>query len=368
MAEPRLRLGILGAARNVPFSVVQPVRDNADLAARLDVVGLASLDQKEAELRAKEWGLAKSFASFEEMLADPNVEVVYNVLPIAVRCQWTVRALLAGKHVLSETPICNNAQEAMLAQRAAEDMGKILLEGTHPTAHPITKRVREMIFQGKIGILEHVDLDLSVSHALQGGGVCSKTGALMSLGCHAVAIVRALLGEEPRVVSASVQRSKENPDVDTSVSCNLKNANGVGAHFGCSISTATKEHPTTFTISGSGGTIRCREWFTGKGKSSNEIELEQFDDNGQHFKESIDNTPQRDTFYFQLMNLIDEVRAQEKGQAVGMPWSYTKAKGPADAVLNMALIDAIYKKANMKGRPTTDAPPEPYNRIGRSKL
>merc|ERR1719384_2668490 len=105
-------------------------------------------------MKAKQWNLPKAYASLDEMLADPSIEAVYNVLPVGVRCQWTVRALLAGKHVLSETPICVNAMEAMAAQRAAEDMGKVLLEGTHPTAHPVTKRVREMILQGKIGTLE----------------------------------------------------------------------------------------------------------------------------------------------------------------------------------------------------------------------
>merc|ERR1711920_605487 len=257
----------------------------------------------------------------------------------------------------------------MAAQRAAEDMGKVLLEGTHPTSHPVTKRVCEMIKEGQVGTLEHVDLDLSVSHSLQGKLVCSKSGALMSLGCHAVAIVRALLGEEPRVVSASVQRSKESPEVDVSVTCNLKTIGGSAAHFGCSISQATAEQPTVFTISGSGGTIRVQEWFTGKGTSSNEIQLERYDDHlGQQYTESIDNENHRDTFYFQLMTFIDEVRAQERGQGVGKPWSYTKAKGPADAVMNMALIDTIYKKASMKGRPTTAPPPEPYNHICLSKL
>merc|ERR1740121_3320070 len=204
---------------------------------------------------------------------------------------------------------------------------------------------------------------------MNGKMVCFKSGALISLGCHAVALVRALLGEEPRVVSASVQRSKENPDVDMSVTCNLKTLGGAGAHFGCTVAAATAENPTKFTISGAGGTIRVSEWFTGKGRSSNEIELEQFDDNGRTFKESVDNSKTRDTFFFQWLNFIDEVRVQEKsGQSVGLPWSYSKAKGPSDAVLNMALIDTIYKKAGMKTWPTIAPPPEPYNVIGLSKL
>jgi len=368
MAERRLRLGILGAARNVPFSVLKPVQANPDLAAKIEVAGLASLEKSEAETCAKDWGVSKAFASFEEMLADPQVDAIYNVLPTAVRCQWTIKALQAGKHVLSETPMCSNAREAVVAQRAAEDLGRVLMEGTHPTCHPVTKRVRQMIMEGKVGVLEHIDLDLPVAHSLHGKMVCSKTGALMSLGCHGVAIVRALAGEEPQVINASAQRSKDNPEVDSTMSCNLKFPSGAGAHIGCSISEASAEAPTQFTISGSCGTIRVKEWFTGHGKGSNEIQLEQFEECGEHFVERVDNPEARDTFYFQLMTFVDEVQEQERRQTVGLPWAYTKGKGPSDAVRNMALIDAIYRSANMKPWTTTSPPPEPYNAIGRSKL
>lgn len=366
--ERRLRLGILGAARNVPFSVVQPLRANPDLAARIEIAGLASLDQEEANVRAKEWGIAKAYASFDEMLKDPQVDAIYNVLPHRVRCQWTVRALLAGKHVLSETPLCSNALEAMVAQRAAEDTGRVLLEGTHPTCHPVTKRARELILEGKIGTLEHIDLDLPVGHSLQGKMVCTKTGALMSLGCHGVAILRALTGEDPKVLSASAQLSMEDPQVDITMSCNLKFPSGAIAHLGCSIAAESAQAPSVFTISGSSGTIRVKEWFTGQGKSSNELELSQFEECGEHFIVRVSNPPKRDTFYFQLMTFVDEVHSQEKHHPAGLPWTYSIGKGPGDAVMNMAIIDAIYKSAHMKPWPTTAAPPEPYDRIGVSKL
>lgn len=368
MADRRLRLGILGAARNVPFSILKPREANKDLAARFDVVGIASLEKSEAESAAKDWGIPTAYASFDEMLADPQVDAVYNVTPAAVRCQWTIKAILAGKHVLSETPMCVNAREAMVAQRAAEDQGRVLIEGTHPTCHPVTKRVCEMIKEGKVGSVEHVDLDLPVGHSLQGKMVCSKKGALMGVGIHGVAIVRELVGEEPAVISASAQRSKENRDIDEKVSFNLKFPCRAGAHITCSISPDSASLPSVFMISGNAGTIRVKEWFTGSSKGSHEIELEQFDGAGHQYVERVDIQPSRDTFYYQMMTFIDEVVEQEKRQVVGLPWSYTKSKGPSDAVRNMALIDAIYKSAGMRPWPTTEIPPEPYNRIGMSKL
>lgn len=368
MAERRLRLGILGAARNVPFSVLNPVKANSDLAARLEIVGLASLEHAEAEAAVREWGIGKAYKSFDELLSDPEVDAVYNVTPNGVRCLWTVKSLVAGKHVLSETPMSRNALEALAAQRAAEDNGKVLLEGTHPTCHPVTKRVREMILEGKVGCLEHIDLDLPISHSILGKMVCSKTGALMGVGCHGVAIMRALSGEEPVVLNASAQRSKVNPEIDEKISVNFKLPSGAGAHIGCSVDVNADIHPSVFTISGSSGTIRVKEWFTGSSKGSNVIELEQFEGSSDQYLERIDNRPSRDTFYFQWMSFISEIREQENRRCVGLPWSYASSNGPADAVRNMALIDAIYRSAGMKPWSTTAAPPNPYDRIGKSKL
>ncbi|CAJ1363691.1 unnamed protein product [Effrenium voratum] len=205
----KLGIGILGAARNVPFSLLHPLKKNPDLAARIKVVGLASLQKSEAEAACKDWGIEKAYASFEELLADKDVEAVYVALPVAVRCHWTVRAIMAGKHVLCETPSVLNAREAVITQRASEDAGRVLMEGTHPTCHPVTKRVRQMILEGKIGTLEHIDLGMPVGHSLQGKMVCSKTGALMGIGVHGVAIIRALCNDEPTVVSATVPRLQD---------------------------------------------------------------------------------------------------------------------------------------------------------------
>jgi len=367
MSERKLGIGILGAARNVPFSVLQPLKQNPDLAARINIIGLASLQQSEAEAAAKDWGIAKAYASFEDLLSDPAVEAVYNVLPAAHRCHWTVRAIQAGKHVLCETPSVLNGREAITVQRAAEDAGKVLLEGTHPTCHPVTKRVRQMILEGKIGTLEYIDLDMPVGHSLQGKVVCSKMGALMGVGVHGVAIVRALSGDEPVVISATAQQSPEDPSVDAAMSCNLRFGSGAGAHIGCSILPQMAKSPTKFTISGCDGIIRVREWFTGQGKSSNEIALEQFAESGETYVERVDNAVNRDTFYFQLMSFVDEVHHQERGQSMGLPWAYLN-KGPSDTVRNVALLDEIYRKAGMKPRGSETMPPEPYNRIGIAKL
>lgn len=368
---PRLRIGILGAARHVPTSIFGPLQKNEDLAKRVEVTAVAARDLQEAEVFAKKWGISKAYGSYQELLADPDVDAVYNVLPNALRCQWSVHALVAGKHVLSETPICSNAREAVMLQRAAEDAGKVMLEGSHPTYHPLTKRIREMVVEGKVGKLERIALTLPVTASLYGTAVCSKVGALMGVGTYCVGLIRALAREEPRVLRARAQRAEDAPEVDVAMSCDLALPSGAIAHFDCSLTPQKADTAAAeLTVSGSNGIILAKEWFGGRGTTGNTIALQQFDGCGERSVESLDNPKpeKRDTYYYQLMSFVDEVRAQTGGHA-GMPWDYTQCQvTPSDAVRNMAVIDAIYVAAGMNPKRTFHAPPPPYDHIGLSKL
>mmetsp|Transcript_26439 Transcript_26439/g.69850 ORF Transcript_26439/g.69850 Transcript_26439/m.69850 type:complete len:376 (-) Transcript_26439:77-1204(-) len=372
----QLRLGILGAARNVPFSVLVPIKENSDLSEKITIVGIASLQKTEAEAAAKEWGIPKAFASYEELLADPSIDAVYNATPFGVRCSWSVKALQAGKHVLSETPIGCNALEAVALQRAAEDAGKVMLQGTHPTCHPVTKRVRELILDNKIGGVEMIEMKLPVAHGLGGALVCGKTGATMSLGVHAAAIVRTLSGEDARVVHAVASKSKDDPNIDIEMRCELVMPSGAQAKLHLSVAESSKKTPSIFTITGCNGIIRCKEFFSGSGKSSNEIQLEQFEGVGEQWTEFVDNDIKRDTFYYQLKTFNDEITEQANRQksartkdgVPGFPWHYTKCPGPVDAVRNLALVDCIYRTAGMTPKQSTTPPPAPYNIIAVAKL
>mmetsp|Transcript_20007 Transcript_20007/g.46567 ORF Transcript_20007/g.46567 Transcript_20007/m.46567 type:complete len:370 (-) Transcript_20007:58-1167(-) len=369
MAQRPLRVGILGAARNVPFSAVQPVQKNADLASRVEVVGLASVTAEEAAKACKEWGIPKAYSSFDELLQDKTIEAVYNVISGPLRCEWTIRALMAGKHVLTETPLSSNAREAVLIQRAAEDAGRVMLEGSHPTCHPVSKRVREMIVDGVVGRLEQIDLDLPIGHSLS-GRICASSGSMMSLGCHGLAIIRTLAGEEAYVTGAQAQVDPKNAKVDLTMTCDFQMPSGAVAHLRCSVDQAKKNTPSTYKISGTNGIIQVKEWFTG-GRGSHRIEVEQFEGCGEKSVEHVGNASMttRDTFYFQWMAFVDEVRGQQQRSSSGMPWDYSSSScSPTDAVRNMALMDAVYSAAGLPIRQSTNAPPPPYNVIGMSKL
>lgn len=366
-----LRLGILGAARHVPTSVMAPIQNNKDLAAKVEAVAVASHNLAEADTCAKKWGIQKAYGSYEEMLADPAVDAVYNCLPNALRCHWTVSALRAGKHVLCEAPLCSNAREALVLQRAAEDAGRVMLAGSHPTFHPVTKRIREMVLEGKVGCLQRIDLVLPVGISLEGGAVCSKVGALMGLGSYCVGVVRALASEEPRVVRATAHRSKDQADVDVAVSCDLSFPSGAAAHFHCSLAPG-QDAVAELNVFGSNGAIRAKEWFRGRGESAYNIAIENYDGCGVQSVESMDspNMDTRDTFYYQLMSFADEVQAQlQLNKTVGLPWDYTQSRAtPTDAVMSMAVIDSIFAAAGMSPRKTAFPPSPPYDHIGASKL
>eukprot|EP00747_Dinoflagellata_sp_TGD_P107119 gnl/TRDRNA2_/TRDRNA2_170036_c0_seq11.p1 gnl/TRDRNA2_/TRDRNA2_170036_c0~~gnl/TRDRNA2_/TRDRNA2_170036_c0_seq11.p1 ORF type:complete len:376 (-),score=74.05 gnl/TRDRNA2_/TRDRNA2_170036_c0_seq11:237-1364(-) len=373
-SDSRLRLGILGTARHVPVSVVAPLQKDADLGARVVAAAVAARDLAEAEAFAKQNGIPKAYGTFEELLADPQVDAVYNALPISMRCAWTVKSLVAGKHVLCESPLGLHPREVVVVQRAAEDSGRVCLESTHPTSHPALKKVRELLNEGKVGVLERIEINLPTNYAAHGEPICSKNGALMALGCYCVGTVRALASEEPRVKAATARASPEDPTIDLAMRVELALPSGAEAHFECSIAPEEKERGTTpgevkVTVSGSNGVMRIKEWFSGRGVRANEVLLETFDDSGDRYTEPVSNPGAHEAYYYQLKSFADEVREQERHPGAGMPWNYHFSSATAsDAVKNMAVIDAIYQHVGMPTRRTKVAPPTPYDRIGASKL
>lgn len=372
MSGAPLRLGILGAARHVPLTVIQPLRDNKDLAQRVEAVAVAAKELAEAEQFAKEHGIPKAYGSLEALLADPSIDAVYIVLPNNLRCEWTVRALLAGKHVLCETPLASNAREAVAVQRAAEDSGRVMMEGSHPTSHPVTKRVREMIHHGYIGKLQNIELSVPMAFTPADRTVCTKVGSLMALGIYCVSCARLLTNEEPVAIKGTAVRGRENAEVDETMKCELKFPSGATCSFTVSVDEndeKAKKVPALLTVHGSNGAIKVSEWFRGR-SAANEIMLEQYDGGSEKTTERIDGSGRQTTFYWQLMSFCDEVRLQTaRKSGAGMPWDYSdEVSTPSDAVRNMAVVDAIYRAAGMAPKSTAFMPPDPYKHVIAAKL
>jgi D-xylose 1-dehydrogenase (NADP+, D-xylono-1,5-lactone-forming) len=169
---------------------------------RVDVIAVASRDAARAEAYARERGIERAYGSYDELLADPDVEAVYISLPNALHIEWSIRALEAGKHVLCEKPLSRRAEDVERAFDVAEQSGRLLMEAFMYRHNPQTARLQELVDGGAIGRLrliraafsfpladaENVRLDAS----LDGGG-------LMDVGCYCVSGTR-LLGGEPEQV------------------------------------------------------------------------------------------------------------------------------------------------------------------------
>ena len=112
------------------------------------VVAVASRDRSRAEAFAREHGIERALGSYEELLADPEVEAIYIPLPNSLHVPWSVRALEAGKHVLCEKPLTRRPAEAEEAFAVAERSGRLLAEAFMWRHHPQTRRLRELLDEG----------------------------------------------------------------------------------------------------------------------------------------------------------------------------------------------------------------------------
>src|SRR5215469_12782410 len=149
--EP-LRVGILGAARIVPYALIRPARQ----VAQVSVYGVAARDVTRARRFAQKHLIPQTFASYEELLADPNIDAVYVPLPNALHAPWTLKALAAGKHVLCEKPFASNASEAELMAAAAQERKLVLMEAFHYRYHPLAARMKEIVTGGELGEIRHI--------------------------------------------------------------------------------------------------------------------------------------------------------------------------------------------------------------------
>ena len=169
---------------------------------KVDLVGVASRDAARAEEYAKEWEIPRSYGSYEALLADPEFEAVYISLPNTLHCEWSIRALEAGKHVLCEKPLSRHVAEAEAAFDAAERTGCLLTEAFMYRHNPQTLRLRQLVEEGAIGELRLVRSAFSYS-LYDEANIRLQTelegGALMDVGCYCVSGSRLLAGEPEHV-------------------------------------------------------------------------------------------------------------------------------------------------------------------------
>jgi D-xylose 1-dehydrogenase (NADP+, D-xylono-1,5-lactone-forming) len=198
-----LRLGILSTAR-----IAERIVRGAAEAETVELVAVGSRDRGRAEAYAAEHGIPRAHGSYEDLLADDEVDAIYNPLPNALHVPWSVRALEAGKHVLCEKPLARDPARVDAAFDAAERAGRLLMEAFMWRFHPATEQLTRLVSDGAIGRLRVVrasfgfdimgrDENVRWSGELDGG-------ALMDVGCYCVSAMRLLAGEPERVSGEAV--------------------------------------------------------------------------------------------------------------------------------------------------------------------
>ena len=330
MSEP-LRIGILGAARISGASLIGPAR-----ATGHRVVAVAARDRSRAEGYAAEHGVERVAGSYSELIADPEVEVVYNPLANGLHGPWNLAALAAGKHVLSEKPSASNAEEAAEVREAAAKAGTVFMEAFHYLFHPVTRRLHEVLASGEIGELRHVeamvaipappDTDPRWSLPLAGG-------AVMDLGCYSLHALRMLApwaGGAPRLVSARGGQRAGAPGVDEWLDTDLAFPGGATGSARCHMAYDRLE--MSCRIIGSRGEVFAPNFVLPH--TDDRVVVRTGD------RERTERLGTRSSYTYQLEAFADRVRG-------GAPLPL----GADDAVTTMTLIDAAYRAAGFEPRP-----------------
>ncbi|PRY43758.1 Gfo/Idh/MocA family protein [Umezawaea tangerina] len=323
-----VRIGVLGASTIAPMSVIKPARTSS--AAVVAAVAARSADK--ARAFADKHGIGRVHDGYEALLEDPAVDAVYNPLPNGLHGKWTLAALAAGKHVLCEKPFTANAEEAARVAEAAAASGLVVMEAFHYRYHPLAARMREVVESGELGELRHVEAHIcfplpvfsDIRYDLRLAG-----GAMMDAGSYSAHIARLLGGEEPEVRSA--QALLHGAGVDRAMTAQLRFPSG---HTG-TVSASLWSFGSLLRLSakavGTDGEMRV---FNPLGPQLAHRLSVRAKDN-----KRVERFTKRSTYAFQLDAFTDAVLH-------GKPFPTT----PADAVANMALIDAVYRAAGLPVR------------------
>lgn len=227
-----IRWGILSTAQIARNAMIPGIR-----AAGGEVIAAASRGLEKAKVFAGELDIPKAYGRYEDLLADPDIDAVYNPLPVSLHAEWSIKAAEAGKPVLCEKPLALNSAEAQEMIQAFAGRNLLLSEALMYKYHALTRKAHALIKEGAIGRL--VMLNSQFNAPTPEGDIrrSSETGggAMLDLGCYCLSIQRLLAGEEPSRITAA--GFFEN-GVDINLSGSLRFPSGITGHFGCSIDAA----------------------------------------------------------------------------------------------------------------------------------
>jgi predicted dehydrogenase len=320
-----MNFGVLSTA-NIGRAAVIPAIQGTDH----DVLAIASRDADRAEAFAAETGIPRSYGSYDELLADSDLDAVYNPLPNALHAEWTRKAADENLHVLCEKPLAVDAEEARAVGEYCGERGVTLMEAFMYRYHPRTERALEIVRE-ELGELRSVKAtfqfpmadpdDVRLDPDLAGG-------SLMDVGCYAVSAARLFLGEPDRAYATTDDAGSHGVDTKLAGVLEYERASGrdgATAEVSCGFETSDAQF---YRVEAEDGWLEAREAFVPRDEGGVELEYEV---DGRRVVETFDST--------------DQYRREVEHFADCVESGVDPRTGADEAVQNMAVIDALYESA-----------------------
>ncbi len=321
--EKKVRWGIISTAQIARLALVPGIKRSANG----ELAAICSRDLSKAEATADELEIPKAYGSYEELLADPEIDAVYNPLPNSMHAEWTIKAAEAGKHVLCEKPLASNAQEAQTMVDACKDAGVVLMEAFMYRFHPQHDRIRKAIEDGVIGKMRYITAAFSFVLDEIGNIRLDSSlagGSLMDVGCYAVNSCRMITGAEPLEVTAQAWFDPE-LDCERNIVATLRFPDDVLANIHSSFNVPFQQR---YVVFGEKGYALTNHAYIPEPDIAASVELH------------IDNCHERilvEGCHQYQLEVEAFGRAVLEGEALRWP--------AEDAVNNMRVLDAIYRSA-----------------------
>ena len=239
-----LRWGILSTANIAREKVIPAIQASRSS----QVHAIASREEAHAQQCAKQLGIEQSYGSYEQLLADVNIDAIYNPLPNHLHVPWTLKAIAAGKHVLCEKPIGLSEKDAKQITEALKSAPNIkVMEAFMYRFHPQWQKAKQLIDESVIGGITHIDAHFSyfnddpanVRNQANIGG-----GSLMDVGCYCISVARWLIGQQPKRVLGNLNIDKVfNVDIHATGMLDFGSAT---ASFNCSMQSQPAQHVSVY--------------------------------------------------------------------------------------------------------------------------
>lgn len=325
----KVNWGVLSTA-NIGWAKVVPAMQKA---AHVHIAAVGSRELASAQAMTQDLNIAKAYGSYEALLADPDIEAIYNPLPNHLHVPLTLAALEAGKHVLCEKPMALNAKEAGLLREAVQKSGKLVAEAFMVRHHPQWHRARHLAQNGAIGEVRAIQTFFSyfnndpanVRNQSDIGG-----GGLYDIGCYAITTARYIFGGEPERVIALMEHD---PDFGTDRVTSGMMDFGAGRHLTFTVSTQLAAYQRV-QIVGTQGRIEVQIPFNAPKDAETRLLVDDCSDlAGGGIK-------------VETIAACDQYTLQGEAFSLAILGIGPFEHGVQDAILNMRIIDALFRSTH----------------------